>query len=62
MLSLKDAIQQNRLSDFIEQEESRGVSTADRADFDRAVKLLATPQQSKGRTSRSAARGGSGGK
>lgn len=51
-----------RLQEFIRQEESRGVGSANTADLELAIKLLATSKPPAGRTSRSPARDGSSGK
>ena len=63
MLTLSDAIKSGRLAEFAAQEEKRGVGPANKRKFNAAIKkLTTTPLQSKGRTSRSASRGGSSGK
>jgi hypothetical protein len=50
-LTLKKALSENRLSEFIAQEEARGVGPANKKDFDAAVRLLATtPLRSEDRT------------
>lgn len=61
-LSLSQALRENRLEDFIRQEEERGVAPVKGSDFDRALKLLVRPRQSAGQTSRSPSGGGSTGK
>jgi hypothetical protein len=61
-LSLSEAIREDRLLEFIEQEEARGVGPISQKNFDRAVKALATQPRSEDRKSRSASRGGSTGK
>jgi hypothetical protein len=63
LLSLKEAIETDRLREFITQEEARGIGPANRKKLDSAIKRLATtPLKSKGRTSRSTSGGGSSGK
>lgn len=52
-ISLKEAIDNNRLEDFITQEERRGVAPADLAELDGALARLIKPRQSEGQTSRS---------
>lgn len=61
-LSLSEAIKANRLSDFIAQEEARGVGPALPADLDRALSRLIKAPKSGDQTSRSDERGGSTGK
>jgi len=68
-LTLSDAIKQDRIGDFVAQEERRGVSPVDRKKLEALIEMAAlikeavtTPMQSKGRTSRSASRDGSNGK
>lgn len=58
-ISLRQALDEGRLTDFISQEEERGIGPANQKQFDRTVKALATQPQSEGRTSRSHANGGS---
>lgn len=63
MLTLAKALKTGKISEFIKQEEKRGVGPVSRKEFDAAVKKLATtPLRSKDQTSRSASRGGSSGK
>lgn len=62
MLKLSDALKENRLREFIAQEEARSIGPADRKKLDAVIKLATKPQKLKGRTSRSASRGGSNGK
>jgi hypothetical protein len=63
MLSLSQAIKSGKLSEFIAQEEARGIGPADRKKLAAAIKVVATKQpQSKDRTSRSTSRDGSRGK
>jgi hypothetical protein len=60
MLTLSEAIQTDRLREFIAQEEKRGIGPADRKQLDEAIRRLATtPLKSGGRTSRSSSGGGS---
>jgi hypothetical protein len=49
-ISLKKALETGRLGDFIRQEEKRGVEPVSEAEFDRAVRKLSRPPQSKDRT------------
>jgi hypothetical protein len=56
-LSLSEAVKTGRLSDFIAQEEARGVGPVSKAKLDRALACLIKPRQSKGRTSRSSSNG-----
>ena len=58
-LTLKKALQTNRLAAFIAQEESRGVKPVDCAEFEKALRIIATQPRSTGQTSRSASRGDS---
>lgn len=62
MITLSEALKNDRLAEFIAQEEGRGIGPASTTEVERAIKLLATRKQSSDRTSRSASRGGSGGK
>lgn len=59
-LSLREALDADRLEDFIRQEEARGV-VADSAAFDRLVATAVKQPQSADRTSRSASGDGSSG-
>ena len=64
-LSLSEAIRTNRLEDFIRQEQQRGIGPANERDLMAAITAISSPVKSAqlaGRTSRSASRGGSGGK
>lgn len=61
VLSLTAALRENRLDEFIRQETKRGVGAGNRADFDEAVRRLATRPRSAGRTSRFPSRDGSSG-
>jgi hypothetical protein len=62
MLSLKDAMKNGKLADFIRQEEERGVLAIDKSDFDAVLSNIVKPKQSKGQTSHSPSRDGSRGK
>lgn len=62
MLSLKHALTQGRLEDFITQAEAEGVGPVDRASLDHALTRVIKQPQSEGQTSRSPSRGGSSGK
>lgn len=63
MLSLAHAIKSGRLTEFVAQEEERGMGPADRKKLDAALRRLATtPQKRSGRTSRSSSGDGSSGK
>jgi len=59
LLSLSEAIRTGRLSDFVAQEEARGIGPANRDDFDLALKAIVKEPQSANRTSRSASGDGS---
>jgi len=48
MLTLSEAIKNNRIKDFIVQEEARGIGPADREKLDAAIKRFATQRQAKG--------------
>ena len=61
-LTLVEALKADRLDEFVAQAEAEGIGPTNVADFDEAVRRLATQPQSEGRTSRSASRGGSSGK
>jgi hypothetical protein len=58
MLTLSQAVKEGRLSEFIAQEEARGIGPATRADLDRALAKILKAPQSKDQTSRSPSRGG----
>ena len=63
-LTLKEVLRSGeskaqRLQEFIEQEQRRGVPSADLEEFDTAVTKLATQPPPKDRTSRSTSGGGS---
>lgn len=62
MISLSQAISSDRLAEFVDQEEKRGIGPAKSTELEEAIKLLATQQLSADRTSRSTSRGGSSGK
>lgn len=53
-LSLTDAIKSGKLSDFIAQEEARGVGPIDRTDFEALSAALVKAPQSEDQTSHSA--------
>jgi hypothetical protein len=59
MLTLKEAIQQKRLSEFVAQEEARGVKAADKETLERLLKRASKPRLSRDRTSHSSYDGGS---
>ena len=61
-LTLAESLKTKRLQEFIAQEEALGVGPIDPQNFEAAVKKIITQPQSKGRTSRSASRGGLRGK
>lgn len=61
-LSLAQAVKENRLPEFISQQESLGVGAINRSEFDSVVKEAVTQPQSQDRTSGSPVRGGSSGK
>lgn len=60
-LTLREALDSNRLDDFIAQAEAEGVEAANRELFDQVVERVTAPLP-EGRTSRSRARGSSRGK
>lgn len=60
-LSLREALETDRLADFIKQEEKAG-KCANEQEFNRQLERLIKAPQQEGRTSRSPARGGSRGK
>jgi hypothetical protein len=50
-LTLKKALSENRLREFVAQEEARGVGPANKKEFEKAVRILATtPQPPEDRT------------
>ena len=59
MITLAAAIKNDKLQDFIAQEESRGVGPADLAELDEAVAKVIKQSRSEDRTSRSSSRDGS---
>ena len=61
-INLSQALRDNRLSEFIAQEEARGVGPIARTDFDTFSTALIKAPQSKGRTSRSPSGDGLSGK
>jgi hypothetical protein len=61
-LPLAKARETNRISEFVAQEEARGVGPIDRAEFDGAVTKVVKERPPKDRTSRSASGGNSSGK
>lgn len=61
-LTLRDAIRDDRLSEFIAQEEARGVGPTDLQKFADALETTIKQPQSEDQTSRSASRDGSRGK
>jgi hypothetical protein len=61
-LPLAKALETNRISEFVAQEEARGIGPIDRAEFDGAVAKVIKAQRSEDRTSRSASGGNSSGK
>ncbi len=63
MLTLTEALRTGRISEFVRQEERRGIGPADRKKLDATIKKLATtPVKAAGQTSRSASRDGSNGR
>lgn len=60
-LTLADAVRAGRLSEFVAQEEARGVGPIDLTDFDSAAAALIKAPRSKSRTSRSSSDDGSNG-
>ena len=61
-LTLKMALESNRLDKFIAQEEARGVGPIDRGELMKAIKATIKPPRSEDRTSHSRGRGCSTGK
>lgn len=53
ILSLTSAIKEGRLSDFIAQEEARGIGSIERAELDRTLAAMLKAPRSKDQTSRS---------
>lgn len=60
-LTLSQALDEDRLDDFVAQAEAAGIGPADRAQFDALMGRVTAPQQ-EDRTSRSLDRGASRGK
>jgi hypothetical protein len=60
-ITLAEALARGDLEAFVRQAEAAGIGPADPAEFERLVERVTAPQPS-GRTSRSSARGDSGGK
>ena len=58
-LSLASARKSGRLTDFISQEETRGIGPINKDDYDAAAAALIKAPQSKGRTSHSSSGDGS---
>lgn len=50
-LTLREAVEHNRLSEFIAQEEARGSEPADEKDFEDALKKIIKPVRSDDQTS-----------
>lgn len=61
-LTLKKALDSNRLDDFIRQEVARGIGPADERELLEAIKATIKPRRSEDRTSGSQDRDGSSGK
>lgn len=61
-ITLREAMESGRLTEFVAQEEARGVGPADKADLDRALSRLIKAGKSEDQTSRSASSNGSTGK
>jgi hypothetical protein len=62
MLSLREALENGRLQEFIAQEEARGVSPISEAEFNDTASLVIKTPQSDDQTSRLPRRDGSRGK
>ena len=62
MLTLSEALRTGRLDEFIAQAEERGLGDATQADFDEAVRQIATQPRPEDRTSRFRRLGGLTGK
>lgn len=58
-ITLREALESGRLSDFAAQEEARRTGPIDRADFDALTATLVRAPQSEGQTSHSASGDGS---
>ena len=61
ILTLREALKEGRLADFVAQERARGVGPVDRDELEAAIRATIKPPQSGDRTSRSRGRDGSGG-
>ena len=61
-LSLKKALETGRLGEFVDQAEAEEIGPISEAEFDEALRRVATRPRSEDRTSRSASRDGSTGK
>lgn len=61
-LSLAEALRDDRMAEFVAQEEKRGVGPATEPDFDRLAARLIQSERSADQTSGSPRRGGSAGK
>jgi hypothetical protein len=57
-LTLREALAEDRLDDFVRQEEDRGVELAKGSDLERALALLVTQRRLEARSARSTAHGG----
>ena len=63
MLTLSEAIKAGKISEFVKQEEKRGIGPVEREELDATIRRLATtPLKSKDRTSHSSSGDGSNGK
>ena len=62
MLTLAEARKTGRLSEFIAQEQSRGVPSVDASDFESLASIVVKAQKQQDQTSGSPVRGGSSGK
>lgn len=62
MITLAQALKDNRLSEFIAQEEARGIGSVDRSEFDALAKDLVKAPQSEDQTSHCSSGDGSSGK
>jgi hypothetical protein len=60
-ITLREALESARLSEFAAQEEARGIGPIDRAEFDAATGAIIKAPRSEDRTSRSASGGNSSG-
>jgi hypothetical protein len=57
-LTLRETLAEDRLDDFVRQEEDRGVELAKGSDLERALALLVTQRRLEARSARSTAHGG----